>query len=47
MNSWNELRDRLRKQETIDKDLQRQIIKGERTHETSFIQNSCHREISG
>lgn len=27
MNSWNELRDRLRKQETIDKDLQRQITK--------------------
>jgi hypothetical protein len=27
MNSWNELRDRLRKQETIDKDLERQITK--------------------
>lgn len=27
MNSWNELRDILRKQETIDKDLQRQITK--------------------
>ena len=45
MNTWIDLQIRLRKNETIDKNIQEQISKEKNSLETSSYKNNCYSEV--